>query len=129
MPPDVETDAMLLGCVLQPAKELVPFILPQPPEAQGFCWVLLALAVHEWVVKFTQVYVSRELFSGAEHKAQVVFEVHVVFEVQLLTGVREEEGSKMLCVKWGRRDVAWRLTQKNYTRCGYVARRLREFLI
>ena len=123
MPPDVETDDMLLGCVLQPAKELVLFILRQPPEERGFCW--FALAVHEWVVKLTQVYVSRELFSGAEHKAQVVFEVQGCFEVHLLTGVREEEGSKMLCVKWGRRDVAWRLTQKNYTRCGYVARRLR----
>ena len=100
---------LLLGCVLQPAQQLAQFILRQLPE--GFAYFSLAYAFHKFVVKFTQVYVSGELFSGAEHKAQVVFEVHVVFEVQLLTGVREEEGSKMLCVKWGRRDVAWRLTQ------------------
>ena len=77
MPPNVETDDMLLlGCVLQPAQELVQLMLRQPPEAQGFCCFLLVLAVHEWVVKLTQVYVRRELLCGAEHKAQVVFEVH-----------------------------------------------------
>ena len=115
MPPDVETDDMLLlGCVLQPAPELVQFILLQLPEAHGFVFFLLAFAAHKFVVIFTQVYVTWELLSGAEHKAQVVFEVHVVFEVQLLIGVREEEGTRVPSVKGG--DVAWRLAQDADTR-------------
>ena len=115
VPPDVETDDMLFfWCVLQPAQELVQFILRQLPEARCFFCLAGAFAVHKLVVVLSQVYVRRELLCGAEHKAQVVFEVHVVFEVQLLIGVREEEGTRVPSVKGG--DVAWRLAQDADTR-------------
>ena len=112
---------MLLGCVLQLVQQLVKFLIRQLPE--GFVFFLLEFAAHQLVVPFTQVYVTRELLSRAEHKAQFVFEVHggpggggdggeggggVVGDVAWRVGEDEEQA----CRRLGRGETKWEDAQE-----------------